>query len=273
MNRKLPPWTGRALHVALCVAAAAVVLLSGTRWLSAGQAESRLDDVTARLTDDVETSDPDAAANAENDDANTPGAEDGPGERRERRGRRGGRDGGDAGGLPDDDPGKAAAQRINERYAFHSRPPERFREIRGVLGDQVLFTHGGAKGVGESFDGAEVIEVGGDWVKLKHNDEEIIVGVTGGQGSYGNAPRRPRRDRTDNQEPDAGPAVAQEAPAETPRARSGQITRDDIDLSKIAAKFGVPLEMLEERFNAMSDDEFARSLEEAGDEVYEFLKD
>lgn len=191
MNKTLPIWTDRVLHLALCVAAVVIVLFAATRWLSAGQAETRLNTVAARLAEqDADHADgkvpSEAETAADRNEGETPGGgeEAGPGNGRRRGG--GSRGGDNQSTLPDDDPGLVAAKRINERFVFSSRPPQRFRNLRGVLGNAALFADGGAVEVGGSFDGAEVIEVGGDWVKLKYEGEEITVSVAGN----GSAPQR-----------------------------------------------------------------------------------
>ena len=75
--------------------------------------------------------------------------------------------------------------RIADRYVFAARPEERFRSVRGVLGDRVFFSSGESVSVGEEFDGAEVIAVNAESVEFLKDGEEILVGVGGGGGGRG----------------------------------------------------------------------------------------
>ncbi|MEM1026617.1 MAG: hypothetical protein AAGJ38_00875 [Planctomycetota bacterium] len=92
--------------------------------------------------------------------------------------------------LPESDPGRAAAQRIKGRYVFAPKPPDRFRAVRGVLGDVVLLQDGSAAGIGDNIDGAVVREIGADWVRYDYQGDELIVYMAGAQRTSGNSRRR-----------------------------------------------------------------------------------
>ncbi len=240
----------RWIVLALWVVAAVFVLLAVGQWWASTSADDRLDALVTRLDP------PPAQADASSDDAGKDGPpEDAPD------------DSADAPALANDDPGVLAAKRIDERYIFHSKPQPRFRQIRGVLGNKVLFTHGGAVAVGGSFDGATVKEVGANWVKLEHEGEEITIAVAGGSPNMGGDRPRQRRARGRR---DAAP---KDDKPKTASADDGRITKDDIDPAKIAAKFGVPVEMVEAQLDSLSDEDFQQQLEESDEDITEFLYD
>ena len=94
---------------------------------------------------------------------------------------------------PGDAPGEALRGRVAERYVFAPRPEDRFRKVRGVLGNRVLFEGGESAAVGEEYDGAEVVRVGAESVRFRKDGEEVTVRVGGGGGGGGEARSGRRR--------------------------------------------------------------------------------
>ncbi|BAM03561.1 hypothetical protein [Phycisphaera mikurensis] len=82
----------------------------------------------------------------------------------------------------EDDLGERVGERMRQRFVFGSAPEDRFRSVRGVLGDRVFFEGGESVRVGESFDGAEVLGVGAESVRFRHEGEEVTIDVGGGGG-------------------------------------------------------------------------------------------
>ena len=76
-------------------------------------------------------------------------------------------------------------ERVEARHVFAPPPAERFRSVRGVLGDRVLFEGGESAAVGEEYDGAEVLGVGAESVRFRKAGEEITVEVGGGPAGGG----------------------------------------------------------------------------------------
>ncbi len=162
--QRMRGWTGYLLLSASALVAFVALAMAAESWWSAARVGDRLDEVAGRLTSARPT---DAApADAE------------PGGSRRNEGRRGSA----SGGLAEDDAGRLAAERIAERYVFAPRPPERFRSVQGVLGDVVMLRDGSTVRIGESVDGAQVREIGGNWVRFHHRGEEIVVDVAGSSG-------------------------------------------------------------------------------------------
>jgi len=73
---------------------------------------------------------------------------------------------------------------LEKRHLFAPKPGQAFRQVRGVLGDAVVFGSGQVVDVGGSYAGAKVVAVGSDWVELLFEEESIVIGVYGGRGSY-----------------------------------------------------------------------------------------
>ncbi len=89
----------------------------------------------------------------------------------------------DPGGDDADDPlASGVRDRMVDRYVFASRPEDRFRSVRGVLGDRVFFSSGDSVSVGEEFDGAEVVAVNAESVDFRKNGEDVTVQVQGSGG-------------------------------------------------------------------------------------------
>lgn len=157
--------TPEAVWVALIVSACVVTLWAGVRWIATRGADARLENIVARLAPP-----PTVPPQPPTSDDKHGGAPRSPG--------------GASAQRPEDPAGQAVVKRILDRYIFNQPPPQRFRQIKGVLGDRVIFDDGRVVSVGEQYDGATVKAIGGDWVQLEHEGQSIVVGVRGGQGSY-----------------------------------------------------------------------------------------
>lgn len=73
--------------------------------------------------------------------------------------------------------GQAAVLRINSKYLFNAPPAKQFRNITGFLGDSVIFADGQMKKIGETYDGATIVDMGSNWVDMEFEGETITVGV------------------------------------------------------------------------------------------------
>ena len=142
--------TPQAVTRTAVVLAAGLTLFAGWRAVKSFGLNQRFTEAQARLTGETDTSQEESASQ-----------------------------------LQEDTVGEAALQRILDRHVFNPRPPQRFRSIKGVLGNQVVFADGTAVEAGGTYDGAAVKAIGGDWVELEHNGELVKVNVHGEGGSRG----------------------------------------------------------------------------------------
>ncbi len=232
MNPRIPKQLWRWLYLATWVAAAAFMLLALGQWWSSGHTADRVGALVSRMSPQAEASDLDAG-----DDDNGEDAENA-----------------DNAALPEDDPGLLAAQRINDRYIFHSAPQPKFRSIRGVLGNKVLFTNGGAVAVGETYDGATVKAIGGDWVELEYEGETLTVHVgknAGRRHRPTGGPPRPAAVKTDVSPTDHAPGASA-----TPQTQiDGDLNTHGFDAAALAEKFGVSVDEIQKGLDGLSAEE------------------
>ncbi|MEM8496108.1 MAG: hypothetical protein AAF663_12070 [Planctomycetota bacterium] len=196
-TRRIPSWTAPAVLIAMFAVAIALTVAALAGGWSASGANERMEALSARLGGSSSTDE-----QAKGDSEEQPGSS---------RGRGGGS--GLSQLLPEGDPGRSAAERIRGRYIFAPKPPERFRAVRGVLGDVVLLQDGSAVGIGDNVDGAVVREIGPEWVRYEYNGEDVVVHLEGADRTSGLS-----RGRTDIR----GPSSARDASERRPRSGAGE---------------------------------------------------
>jgi len=205
MNRT-PPLAMRLVLIVLLVAAGAVTVRAMNAWRSMDEDRVRIESLSARLG----SSSPDDAEAGSGDESKT--------------------------GKSKPDPKKPkeptppssvdlAMKRIEEKFIFSSKPPQRFRSVIGVLGDSVIFQGDTVVPVGGTFDSAKVIAIGSDWVELEHDGERITIGVFGGRGSR--EPDPPKQPAAADKSGDAKPADAKPGDAKAGLADAKPGAPDD----------------------------------------------
>lgn len=79
-----------------------------------------------------------------------------------------------------DKPANEAVVRLGQRYLFMPAPPQGFRNVRGVLGDRVLYPGGQSFGLGDNAMGATVVAIGTNWVELEFEGQTITLDIFNG---------------------------------------------------------------------------------------------
>ena len=103
---------------------------------------------------------------------------------------------------------------VTKRNMFAPPPPKGFRaRLSGVLGDSAIFDGGKFVKVGESHQGAKLLEVGPDWVEIEFEGEKKKLQVFTGAG--GGRPAPPKQAHP-NVKPQPSAGSTPPVPAATP---------------------------------------------------------
>ena len=128
----------------------------------------------------------------------------------------GGGSGGEAGAA---DPLAAAVTRVQARRLFTPAPPDAFRNVRGILGNRVLYPGGQSFGLGDQAMDARIVAIGTNWVEFSKDGQTVTLDI------FQNVPRGPERQRVD---PDATPDanLSADNPSQERRGRRGEGRRN-----------------------------------------------
>ena len=76
-----------------------------------------------------------------------------------------------------DAPLAQAVARIRDRHLFTPAPPEAFRNVQGILGDQVLYAGGQTYSLGDQAMGATITAIGSNWVEFVKDQQKVTIDV------------------------------------------------------------------------------------------------